>query len=195
MRRTIDPREDELTGRLVDLGVGSARATVREALRIGYTADAIAAVIDRYEHSALVDPATGETVLAWWPGSLVGRLRDVDARNARPECGKWGPKRAEWTALELRLKSGPVREATTDNRIIGRMNAINALTRDQVVQVLQLVADDRANPLAVRAANCLAWVLSAWKPEMDLPCPPAVVGRFLALVDVEAILGVRNKEP
>lgn len=190
MIRTIDPNEDRLTDRLVNLGVGSARATVQEALRIGYTAEAIDAVIDRYESSALVDPDRGETVFAWWPGSLVGRLRDVDARFARPECGKWGPRSAIWTALELRLKNGGLSadpRGGSTNQLAKRREVIRGLNRDQVIQILGAI--ETGHELAERARKCLEWVQRAWKPEMVVPTPPQAVREFLALVDVEAILG------
>lgn len=184
--RVIDPRERDLIKRLVDLGVGSAVATVREARRIGYSCEAVAAVLDWFEAETLTDPTTGERVRPYHVGQLVTRLRDEYATEAQPDCGKWGGRTADWSALKLRLKSTTGPSRVPDYSLTRRAGVIESLTREQVEQILQELID-RGGTLGDRARKCLDWMATGWPDGANLIVPPGNVTRFLMQVDVEAI--------
>jgi hypothetical protein len=186
--RIIDPRERELIRRLVDLGVGSAAATLREALRIGYRCETVAAVLEWFESETLVDPVTGERVRPYHVGQLVTRLRDEFATDARPECGQWGGRRGEWTALKLRL-SAPKAAAgrVPDLSAARRAAVVEGLTRAAVLRVLEVLASGDG-PDVPRAVKCLAWIDANWLPTENRLIPPANVIRFLMQFNIEAIL-------
>lgn len=186
--RSIDPRERELIRRLVDLGVGSAVSTLREALRIGYSCEAVAGILDFYERETLTDDA-GALVRPYYVGQLVTRLRDEYATEARPDCGKWGGRTAEWSALKLRLN--PVKPAgprVPDLSLTRRAGVIESLTRDQVLAILDELID-RGGDMAERAGKCGAWMVTGWPEGANRLVPPENVTRFLMQVDVERILG------
>ena len=186
--RIIDPRERELIRRLVDLGVGSAAATLREALRIGYRCETVAAVLEWFESETLVDPVTGERVRPYHVGQLVTRLRDEFATDARPECGQWGGRRGEWTALKLRL-SAPKAAAgrVPDLSAARRAAVVEGLSRAAVLRVLEVLASGDG-PDVPRALKCLAWINANWLPTENRLIPPANVIRFLMQFNLEAIL-------
>lgn len=186
--RTIDPREQTLIERLIALDVGDARRAVREALWIGYTVEAIAGILDWYESLILTDPETNERVIPYWPGSIVIRLRDDDARKAEPSQGKWGGRRAEWTALKARLSnSKPAAARVPDLSTARRSAVVECLSRAQVIFCLEVLASGDG-PDVPRAVKCLAWVQANWSESMNVLIPPPAVFRFLMQFDVERIL-------
>ena len=188
--RTIDPRERELIRRLVRLRVGSAVATLREALRIGYSCDQVAAILDWFDRESLTDPETGKTVRPYHPGQIVIRLRDEFATDAPPDCGKWGVRTAEWSALKQRLdgpKPDPGR--VPDLSRSKRSAIVESLTREQVVFCLEVLASGDG-PDVPRAVKCLAWVERHWPADLHPQplIPPPAVFKFLMEFDVESIL-------
>lgn len=185
--RTVDPREQAIISRLIALDVGSARATLRESLRIGYTIEAIEAILGWYESLILFDPETQERVIPYWPGSLVIRLRDEDARRAEPSQGKWGGRRAEWTALKARLDAKPAAGRVPDQLFARRSALVETLNRSQVIFCLEVLASGDG-PDVPRAVKCLAWVESNWAEDLNLLIPPPAVFKFLMQFDVEQIM-------
>jgi hypothetical protein len=186
--RTIDPRERELIKRLVDLGVGSAAATLREALRIGYSCEAVVAVLDWFEAETLTDPETGERVRPYHAGQLVTRLRDEYATDTRPDCGKWGGRRGEWTALKARLSDPkPSAGRVPDLSMSRRAAVVEGLSRAQVVFCLEVLASGDG-PDVPRAVKCLAWVETNWLSTENRLIPPTNVIKFLMQFRIEEIL-------
>ena len=119
--RTITAAEDSLTRRLVHLGVGSARPTIREALRIGYSPEAVGAILEWFAGQARTD-AKGQVWFPYSPSQLVWRLRDDDGREARPEQGNWkGGKCGIWLALESKDEPSAVSRQPSASQILDRL--------------------------------------------------------------------------
>lgn len=183
--RTIHPAEDSLTRRLVALGVGSARATVQEALRIGFTPEAVAAILEWFEGQGRTD-LKGQVWYPYSPQQLVWRLRDADARDAKPEHGNWkGGKCAIWGSLDpdppARTPKGKddIRAGPTPHS-----RFFDGLDREKCRTLVQRLAQS-PDPLGLRCRKLVDLFDAAW-PIGYLTVPPAI-RKLLTLFPLERL--------